>query len=177
LLDIALPAPASSSLRKRLIVSPEQMQALLRVPSRLQTIGKRDRAILCLLCEGLSAQEIGALKRDMDWDSELNVSEVTRAVLRDYNERARPLLSARLNKKRRYSSRLFFSNRGTPLSPVAIQQIVRRHAEAARLPGWVSSTTLARSGALRRAGSEALASLPRAAHLRLVYAKAHPRSS
>lgn len=179
-LEVLVPSVNSSPPRTRLVLSIEQTQALLQAPNRLQTLGKRDRAILSLLCEGFSALEIGALRSDIEGKDGLmlgeKVGESARAALREYSEVARPLLVAKLKRKRRYSFRLFFSTRGTPLSPVTINQIVRRYAQATLLPAWVSPVNLTKSNALRRAGHENGAALPRATQLRHAYEKAHPRA-
>jgi integrase/recombinase XerD len=175
-LETTTPSIESGPPRTRLVLSLEQIHALLRAPNRSQPLGKRDRAILYLLCEGFSASEIGALRCDREWDNGLILGESARAVLREYSEVVRPFLAGRLKKKGRHSLRLFFTTRGTPLSPTAIHQIVRRYAEAAHLPVWVSSTNLATSSALQRNGRENTAVLPRATQLRHAYEKAHPRS-
>jgi integrase/recombinase XerD len=175
-LETTTPSMASGPPRTRLVLSLEQIHALLRAPNRLQPLGKRDRAILYLLCEGFSASEIRALRCDTEWDNGLILGESARTVLREYSEVVRPLLAVRLKKKGRYSLRLFFTTRGTPLSPTAIHQIVRRYAEAAHLPVWVSATNLTTSSALQRNGRENTAVLPRTTQLRHAYEKAHPRS-
>lgn len=181
-LEIAALSIAPTPTRAHLVVSIGQMQALLRAPSRSQAMGKRDRAILYLLCEGLSASEIISLRYDAEFTAlgaasgALVLSEGAQAVLHEYSNGARPILMEKLKQKRRYSRHLFFSNRGTPLSATMIQQIVKRHAKTAQLPIWVSPATLARSGTLRRGGREAITALPRATHLRHAYEKAHPRA-
>ncbi len=114
----------------------------------------------------------------------MSFGETARRSVQQYITRARPILVAKLKQKGRYSKRIFFTNRGTALSPVLMQQIVRRYADAAQLPPWVSASHLYKAGIARRArgadinedsGTE-IAALPRAAQLRHAYAKAHPRA-
>ncbi len=174
-------APAAA-----LALSSEQIRNLLSMPKISTVRGLRDYAVLCLLCAGLSAQEISALPYD-EYDesvTEFAFSETAQRAMQDYLMQARPLLLARLRQKGLYSRRLFFSNRGTPLSPLMVGQIVRRSVKGAELPSWVSPSQLCRSGRARRERGAALdedsamevAALPRAAQLRHAYAKAHPRA-
>jgi integrase/recombinase XerD len=175
-LEDALVTPSST-----LALSAEQIKTLLAAPDLSQLSGLRDYAILCLLCDGFSPQEISALRHE---EGEEEFGETARGALQQYSTRVRPLLLARLRKKGHYSRRIFFTNRGTPLSPLILQQIVRRYARATQLPSWVSASHLYKMGAARRARGAAIgddsgtevAALPRVAQLRHVYAKAHPRA-
>lgn len=178
-------APLNSS--ASLALSAAQIKELLALPELSSVPGMRDYAILCLLCEGFSPQEISALRHEERFEESATLSvlgETARRAIQAYNERARPLLVARLRKKGLYSRRTFFSNRSTPLSPLLIQQMVRRYVALAQLPSWVSASHLYKAGAARRARGASLeeesilemAALPRAAQLRQAHAKAHPRA-
>lgn len=175
------------------VLSDVQKQALLAVPDLSQPLGRRDRALLLLLCEGVTPPQIGALRNSEAEIALLPVSENTRLALRDYMTRVRPILAASLRGKARSALAaksgktnaikevpwLFFSNRGTTLSPMVIHQVVRRHATQANLPAWVSAVMLSKAGAqgaLASGNSHSPARLPRATQLRHAFDKAHPRA-
>lgn len=174
-----VPSPTNASL----ILSAEQIKALLAIPDVYSVSGLRDYAILCLICDGMSPPQIKALlyqNKEGKWP----FGERAQQALQDYITRARPLLLARLRQKGLGSRYLFFTNRGTPFSPTRMQQMVRRYAREAQLPEWVSATRLSRIGLTRRACGAApdeesigeIAASPRAAQLQHAYAKAHPRA-
>ena len=183
------PNPATNASETSLVptsslaLSAEQIKKILAANKASTVPDLRNYAILCLLCDGFSSKEIRDLRLE-ECEGEWPCGEPARGAVQDYKARARPLLLARLRKKGLYSRRLFFSNRGTPLSPLLMQQIVRRAVKAAQLPAWVAAAHLSRAGRARRErgatldddGAMEVAALPRVAQLRHAYTKAHPRA-
>ena len=206
------------------VLSFEQMRSLVEAPNNSDARGVRDRALLEMLyASGLRAAEICALRLS-DIDLERNfmrcrgkggkermvpLAGVARAALDNYLAFARPKLSgaadeledakgarARRNfvAARRQRSWCFLSDMGRALSRELLGQIVKKHAERAGLPDWVSphslrhsfATHLLANGADLRAIQELLGHADisttqiythvETSHLRDAYRKAHPRA-
>ncbi len=205
------------------ILSFEQMRSLVEAPGNADARGVRDRALLEMLyASGLRAAELCALRLS-DIDLERNflrcrgkggkermvpLAGVARAALDNYLAFARPKLSgaadeledakgtrARRNFARRgVSDIVFLSDMGRALSRELLGQIVKKHAERAGLPNWVSphslrhsfATHLLANGADLRAIQELLGHADisttqiythvETSHLRDAYRKAHPRA-
>ena len=190
------------------VLSVEQIRALLASPVLSEPSGVRDKALLELLYAcGLRASELCGLRaQDVDFKTNLvrckgkgskqrmvPLGEVARQAVEEYVSFARPkLLESKAGRKQ--AALLFVGDRGQALSRVLLYQIVRRHAERAALPEWVTPHTLRHSfathllqnGADLRAIQEMLGHADIATtqiythvethHLRASYQKAHPRA-
>lgn len=200
---------SSSQTTRRLpqALSAEQMRELLASPVPGSPGGVRDRALLELLyASGLRAAELCGLRaQDLDLKNGLvrclgkgskervvPLGAPAREAIEAYIAFARPKLLA--TKVRRPTSLLFIGDAGQPLSQVTLYQIVRRHAQRAGLPAWVTPHTLRHSfathllegGADLRAIQEMLGHVNittteiythvETQHLRASYLKAHPRA-
>jgi integrase/recombinase XerD len=211
----------SAKITRRLphVLSEENVRALLLSPDVSTPVGVRDRALLELLYAcGLRASEICTLRAsDIDWkegvvrcrggkggkDRVIPLGEAAQKSVREYSEFARPkLLEERARRKRRDKigatrdamPTFFVGERGESLSRVSLGAIVRRHADRAALPDWVSPHTLRHSfathllqgGADLRAIQEMLGHTDisttqiythvETKHLRESYKRAHPRA-
>lgn len=142
--------------RLPLVLSPARVDRLLEAPEASTRLGRRDRAALeTLYATGCRASEVVGLKaEDLDLrrgtarcigkgDKQRIVPLGSRAreALEIYLRGDRPALAARHPEARE----VFLSNRGRPLSRVALWRIVKRHALTAELPVTVSPHTLRHS--------------------------------
>jgi integrase len=137
--------------------------------------------VLELLLVGVHPRDLCAL-READFrsgkitdESEL-APESALVALEKYAQEARSELMARgsKNKLSRGERRLlFFSDRGLPLSAATLRRIVRRHAQTAGLPEWVTPCALRN---LRLPDEMQGTSHERSAYLRGSFEKAHPRA-
>ena len=211
----------SAKITRRLphVLSEEQVRALLSSPDAATPVGVRDRALMEMLYAcGLRASELCALRAsDIDLkenvvrcrggkggkDRVIPLGEEAQKSVREYSEFARPkLLEARARRKRADKigatrdtiPSFFVGERGESLSRVSLGAIVRRHAERAGLPEWVSphalrhsfATHLLQGGADLRAIQEMLGHTDisttqiythvETRHLRDSFKKAHPRA-
>ena len=211
----------SAKITRRLphVLSEEQVRDLLASPDVSTPVGVRDRALLEMLYAcGLRASELCDLRAsDIDWkenivrcrngkggkDRAIPLGGEARKSVREYAEFARPkLLEARARRKRADKigamrdtlPSFFVGERGESLSRVSLGAVVRRHAERAGLPDWVSphalrhsfATHLLQGGADLRAIQEMLGHTDisttqiythvETKHLRESYKRAHPRA-
>ena len=153
-----VPLPKSDAL-PRSILSEAQARRLMSAPSYenprwwAAALELRDRAILELLygtgirlseCAQLDVHDLDLLHGSL-WvrngkgrkDRVVPVAGAAAAALDEYLREARPRL---LRDPRKGG--LFLTSLGRRLSPVAIDQLIRRHVQAAKLPHVVSAHTL-----------------------------------
>ncbi len=141
--------------RPRLIfesLTPEEAAQLLAAPETNTPLGLRDRALLELMyCSGMRVSEAIALNvGDLDleqmqvtiWRQALRrqvlLDEETVHTLTVYLQKGRPYLVSG-----RASPALFLNYRGGRISKIAINQMIKRYAEAAGLPRHITPQTLA----------------------------------
>ncbi len=128
------------------VLSPADLDRLLRSPDPRHPRGLRDRALLELLYAcGLRVSELTSLRpEDLHFDDGyirvlgkgrkqrlVPVSTAAARLVTDYLDRVRPLFAAESTVAHR---EVFLSIRGKPLTRARIWQLVREHATAANLP-------------------------------------------
>jgi len=140
---------AKLSARELNLITPEELERLLKAPDQSTEIGQRDRAIFELLFStGLRISELCNLDRESvnlesDEFSVRGKGGKTRVVF--LSPQAKEALKIWLDKREDMAESLFISQRETRLTPRSIERIIKRYAIASGIMKSVTPHTLRHS--------------------------------
>ena len=140
---------AKLSARELNLITPEELEHLLKAPDQSTEIGQRDRAIFELLFStGLRISELCNLDRESvnlesDEFSVRGKGGKTRVVF--LSPQAKEALKIWLDKREDMAESLFISQRETRLTPRSIERIIKRYAIASGIMKSVTPHTLRHS--------------------------------
>ncbi len=140
---------AKLSARELNLISPEELERLLKAPDQATLIGQRDRAIFELLFStGLRISELCNLERESvnlesDEFSVRGKGGKVRVVF--LSPEAKKWLKIWLDKRKDMAEPLFVNQQETRLTPRSIERIIKRYAVAAGIMKPVTPHTLRHS--------------------------------
>lgn len=151
-LDVLSPSSielAKLSARELNLITPEELERLLKAPDQTTLVGQRDRAIFELLFStGLRISELCNLDREsinLESDEFSVCGKGGKARIVFLSPEAKKWLKIWLDKRKDMTEPLFISQQETRLTPRSIERIIKRYAIAAGIMKPVTPHTLRHS--------------------------------